>query len=62
MSKFQDFIKERRYFKNVTPRTEEWHKQSLKWLNIEEPTADDLKAAVIRMKEPVSKPPASTAG
>ena len=50
-SRFEQFIKERRYLKNVSERTVEWHDQSLKWLGIEEPTADDLKAVVLRMRE-----------
>lgn len=51
MSKFEQFCKERTYLNNVSPRTIEWHKQSLKWLGIEAPTEDDCKAAVIRMRD-----------
>jgi integrase/recombinase XerD len=50
-SRFEQFCKERLYLKNVSPRTIEWHQQSLKWLAIEQPTADDLKALVLRMRE-----------
>jgi integrase/recombinase XerD len=50
-SKHEQFCKERLYLSNVSPRTIEWHKQSLKWLGIEEPTEDDLKAVVLRMRE-----------
>jgi len=51
MSKFDEFIKERKYLKAVSPRTLEWHDQSLKWLGIENPTEADCKAAVVRMRE-----------
>ena len=50
-SRFEQFIKERTYLKNVSPRTAEWHEQSLKWLKTEEPTEDELKACVMRMRE-----------
>jgi integrase/recombinase XerD len=48
---FQKFLQERRYISNVTDRTIEWHEQSLKWLGIENPTAEDLKVCVIRMRQ-----------
>jgi integrase/recombinase XerD len=48
---FERFLRERAYLHNVSPRTIEWHKQSLRWLAIEQPTEDDLKACVIRMRE-----------
>jgi integrase/recombinase XerD len=50
-SRFEQFLKERTYLKNVSPRTIEWHKQSLKWLPGEQPTEDDLKAVVLSMRE-----------
>jgi len=50
-SRFEQFIKERTYLKNVSPRTAEWHEQSLKWLKTKEPTEDELKACVMRMRE-----------
>ena len=46
---FDRFIQERRYLKNVSPRTIEWHEQSLKWLAIERPTKEDLRDLVLRM-------------
>ena len=52
------FIKERQYLSNVSPATVEWYKQSLRWLGTESPTADDLKAFVIRMREHGLKPTA----
>ena len=51
MKKFQLFIKEKRYLLNVSPRTEEWYNQSLRWLTTEQPSDQDLKDAVIRMRE-----------
>jgi hypothetical protein len=50
-TRFEQFIKERTYLKNVSRRTIEWHEQSLKWLKTEEPTEDELKACVMRMRE-----------
>jgi len=52
------FIKERQYLSNVSPATVEWYKQSLRWLGTESPTADDLKAFVMRMRESGLKPTA----
>jgi integrase/recombinase XerD len=48
---FTRFLKERTYLKNVSPRTIEWHEQSLKWLEIEQPTEEDLRGFVVRMRE-----------
>jgi len=48
---FVQFIKERQYLTNVSPRTIEWYEQSLRWLPSESPTADDLKAFVVQMRE-----------
>ena len=56
MTKFELFIKERRYLKAVSPRTLEWHEQSLKWLGVENPIEDDYKEAVLRMREAGLKP------
>jgi len=55
-NRFEQFLKERLYLNNVSPRTIEWHTQSLKWLAVEQPTADDLKALVLRMREAGLKP------
>lgn len=52
------FIQERRYLSNVSLATVEWYKQSLRWLGTESPTADDLKAFVMRMREKGLKPTA----
>lgn len=48
---FSEFIRERKFFVNVTPATLEWYKHSFKWLDTECPTQEDLKAAVLRMRE-----------
>ena len=51
LPRFERFIQERRYLKNVSPRTIEWYEQSLAWLTLEQPTADDLRHLVVRMRE-----------
>ena len=51
MPGFQQFIRERQYLSNVTPATVEWYKNSLKWLSSESPTQEQLKDAVMRMRE-----------
>jgi integrase/recombinase XerD len=55
---FDQFIKERQYLGNVSPRTIEWYKQSLNWLGTESPTDSDLKDFVMRMREKGLKPTA----
>jgi integrase/recombinase XerD len=49
--RFEQFIRERQYLHNVTPSTVEWYRHSLKWLDSESPSQQDLKDAVIRMSE-----------
>jgi integrase/recombinase XerD len=56
MSKFEQFIKERRYLQNVSERAVEWYNESLKWLRVQEPTDADLKDFVLRMREKGLKP------
>jgi integrase/recombinase XerD len=56
MSKFEQFINERRYLQNVSERTVEWYNESLKWLRVQEPTDADLKDFVLRMREKGLKP------
>ncbi len=56
MSKFEQFIQERRYLQNVSERTVQWYNESLKWLRVEEPTDTDLKDLVLRMREKGLKP------
>jgi integrase/recombinase XerD len=48
---FEQFIKERQYLQNVSPRTIEWYRESFKWLVEPQPKQSDLKAFVIRMRE-----------
>jgi len=51
MNRFTEFIRERRYFHNVTPATISWYTHAFKWLPSESPTQDDLKDAVLQMRE-----------
>jgi integrase/recombinase XerD len=48
---FSQFIRERQLLSNVSPSTLEWYKHSFRWLPNEAPTQDDLKDAVLRMRE-----------
>src|SRR5581483_3454597 len=45
------FIKERQYLSNVSASTVEWYTHSFKWLRSPNPTQDELKDAVLRMRE-----------
>jgi len=51
MGGFAQFIRERQYLTNVSPATLEWYKHTLKWLRTENPSADELNDAVMRMRE-----------
>jgi hypothetical protein len=51
LNQFERFIHERKYLKNVSPRTLQWYAESFKWLATEVPTEDDLKCCVIKMRE-----------
>lgn len=53
---FSQFVRERQFLSNVSPATLEWYKHSLKWLPNESPSQDDLKEAVVRMREKGLKP------
>ncbi len=48
--RFEQFIKERRYLANVSPRTIEWYEQSLHWLSNPAPDVAALKDFVMRMR------------
>ena len=48
---FSEFIRERQFLSNVSPSTLEWYKHSFKWLHTESPSQEDLKGAVLRMRE-----------
>jgi len=51
MRGIEDFIRERKYLHNVSPRTVEWYETSFKWLPNPSPTQDQLNDTVIRMRE-----------
>lgn len=51
MHGFEQFIRERRYLKNVSPRTIEWYENSFRWLPCETPSQEQLNAMVVRMRE-----------
>jgi integrase/recombinase XerD len=48
---FSQFKRERQYLNNVSATTLEWYTHALKWLPSEAPTQDELKEAVLRMRE-----------
>lgn len=49
--RFEQFIRERQYFTNVTPATLEWYRRCLKWLPSESPTQAELRDTVLRMRQ-----------
>jgi integrase/recombinase XerD len=51
MERFTEFIRERQYLHNVSAATVSWYTHAFKWLPSESPTQDDLKDAVLRMRE-----------
>jgi integrase/recombinase XerD len=51
MKPFSQFIREGQYLSNVAPATLEWYRNSFKWLPSESPSQEDLKDAVMRMRE-----------
>lgn len=48
--RFEQFIREKQYLANVTPATVEWYRHSLKWLDSESPTQEELRDVVLRMR------------
>lgn len=56
MQGFQQFIRERQYLQNVSPRTIEWYENSFRWLPCETPSQEQLNEAVVRMRERGLKP------
>ncbi len=50
-ARFEQFIHEHQYLNNVAPTTVAWYRNSLRWLPCDNPTDDDLKAAVVGMRE-----------
>jgi integrase/recombinase XerD len=51
MSRFDAFIRERKFLLNVSPATVSWYTSALKWLPSESPTQEELKEVVVRMRE-----------
>src|SRR5690348_8026361 len=49
--RISQFIRERQYLHNVSPATVEWYKHSFKWLCSESPTEEELRDAVMRMRD-----------
>lgn len=49
--KFQQFLKERQYLINVSPKTLLWYQQSFRWLGTPDPTQSDITDFVIRMRQ-----------
>jgi hypothetical protein len=41
---FEQFIKERQFISNVSPRTIEWYRESFQLLDTPDPTPDELKS------------------
>ncbi|HWZ81850.1 MAG TPA: site-specific integrase [Terriglobales bacterium] len=46
-----EFLRERQYLHNVSPATLAWYGNSFRWLPGESPTQEQLKSAVVRMRE-----------
>ena len=51
LPRFEQFIRERQFLANASAATIEWYTNSLKWLRSELPSDDELKDAVMRMRE-----------
>lgn len=48
--RFELFIQEKKYLRNVSPATEQWYRASLKWLRSPTPDEAALKDLVMRMR------------
>lgn len=55
-SVFAQFIKEKKLLLGVSDSTVSWYTHALKWLPSENPTPEELKAMVLRMREKGLKP------
>jgi integrase/recombinase XerD len=51
MTRFEEFLKEKQYLLNVSPRTLEWYSQALHWLPTDNPNERELKNIVVNMRE-----------
>jgi integrase/recombinase XerD len=50
LPRYEQFIRERKYYTSVTPATVEWYQRCLKWLPSEQPSQEDLRDVVLRMR------------
>lgn len=55
-TQFEQFIRERQYLTNVSPRTIQWYRESFKWLGTTPTDERTLKTFVVRMREAGLKP------
>lgn len=53
--RFEQFIRERQYFANVSPATIEKYRHCLRWLPCDSPTQADVKAVIVQMRAKGSK-------
>jgi integrase/recombinase XerD len=51
MSGFEQFIQERIYLQNVSPRTVDWYRQTFKWLEKYPLTQQGLKDLIVAMRQ-----------
>ncbi|HEY2038242.1 MAG TPA: hypothetical protein VGG95_01165, partial [Edaphobacter sp.] len=51
LARFEQFIRERQYLNNVSPRTIQWYRESLAVLPCESPTQEQLIDVVMKMRE-----------
>jgi len=54
--RYEQFIRERQYILNVSPATVRWYTHAFKWLPCENPSNEQLKDMVVRMREAGLKP------
>lgn len=57
-SQFDDFLQERRYLLGISTATEEWYRQTFKWLQGVELSKLGLTSLIVRMREAGLKPSA----
>ena len=55
-SRFEEFISEKQYLVNVSSATLSWYRCALNWLPSENPTQEELKDVVIRMRKKGLRP------
>jgi hypothetical protein len=59
MTRFEQFLRERRYLGNISERSLEWYRLAFRWLPNDNPS-DALKDTVVQMRRMVSQREAST--